>query len=550
MTPSAPSAPRATIVMTARERHALTERSIASILANTRPPFRLIYADGQTPPDLWRRLVTRASRGEFEIFDASPALWPTHARRELLDAIDTDYVVFLDNDVLVEPGWLDALVACADETGAGAVGPLYLIGAEGGQREVHMSHGELEWSDTPTGLVMREAHADSGTEAPTGDGGFERERCDFVEYHCVLARTDAVRDGAAIDPEIVCVHEHIHLALTLAQRGYPTWTEPAARVTYLAKAPWTIGELPHRRRRWSPAAGDASIAAFCRRWGVADDARSFSGVRHFLRKHHSNVDLVRLDALGRADLDEPMAAHELVHTRSALLDLTFARGWQLEERKDLAHLCEVAAILMNGGYRGCGRPFVAHLIGTAGVLMRYGFHEDIVAAGLMHAAYTHCPELPPGQKSSIETVCDVLGGAGSPLERRVRAYTRLGENLDAIASARRAADLSIEEAELVVLVAANEVDMALSGEYRYTGRASRLGAPGLALVRDVCAILGTRGLATTLERARAIPAAPPEIRTDLVGSYRIVGLERKPMVSAAFRAFDEQSAAAAIEYVD
>ena len=33
--------PRATIVMTARERHGLTERAIDSILSNTARPFRL-----------------------------------------------------------------------------------------------------------------------------------------------------------------------------------------------------------------------------------------------------------------------------------------------------------------------------------------------------------------------------------------------------------------------------------------------------------------------------------------------------------------------------
>ena len=538
MTPATPSKPRATIVMTARERHVLTERSIASILANTPPPFRLIYADGATPAPLWRRLVTRASRGEFEIFDPGPDPWPTHVRREVLDLVDTDYIVFIDNDVLVEPGWLDALVKCADETGAGAVGPLYLIGAED-DRAIHMSYGALDWRLTPSGLVMKEDHVDSGHDEPD-EGSLVRQRCDFVEYHCVLVRTEAVRDGTAFDPGIVCVHEHIHLALTLAQRGYPTWTEPASRVTYLSKEPWTLGEVPHRRARWSMAACDASIAAFCRRWGVDDDFRSFGGVRQFVRHHNRRVDLVRPEAIGRADLAVPMEPAELVHSRSELLDLSYVRGCDVDERRELAHYCDVASILMNGGYRGCGRSFAAHLIGTAGVLLRYGFTPELVLSGLMHAVYTHCPELPPGQKSSIETVCDILGGRGAPIEHRVRLYSRFGEDLSSLAASKRAEDLSIDEAEIVVLVAANDADMALSGEYRYTGRRSRVDAAGLALVRDVCRILGTEGLAATLERAREIPDAPPEVRAGSRMSYRIVGLERKPMLSKAFRAFDDQ----------
>ena len=50
-------APRISIVMTARERHGLSLRSIDSIFANTSLPFRLIYLDVQSPPAL------RASRG-------------------------------------------------------------------------------------------------------------------------------------------------------------------------------------------------------------------------------------------------------------------------------------------------------------------------------------------------------------------------------------------------------------------------------------------------------------------------------------------------------
>ena len=37
--------PRATIVMTARERHSLAEAAIESIVADTARPFRFIYLD-------------------------------------------------------------------------------------------------------------------------------------------------------------------------------------------------------------------------------------------------------------------------------------------------------------------------------------------------------------------------------------------------------------------------------------------------------------------------------------------------------------------------
>jgi len=534
--------PRATIVMTARERHGLTERAIDSILSNTARPFRLIYADGSTPDALRRRLQARSADGSFEILRVDPELWPTHIRRRVVGTVDTDYVVFVDNDVIVEPGWLEALVECADATNAGAVGPLYLIGGGSAPPRVHMAGGSLEWDDTPTGRVLREEHADAGADPGHLANHAVRAPCGYVEYHCVLVRTAAARDGAPFDPEIFCVHEHIDLSLTLAQRGYATWSEPKARVTYLATEPWALGELAYRRRRWSREQGDASIAAFCRKWGVADDERSFGGVRAFLREHVRRLDPLRPESFGRPDLGVAMRPDELVQTRSALLDLAFVRGYLPHERATIAHHCDVAAILMNGGYRPCGRPFVSHLIGTAGVLVRYGFRVDVVLAGLLHAAYTHCPELPPGQKSSIETVRDVLGGAGSPLERRVRAYSRRGEDLESLASQLdRVDELLVDDAEIVAMVAANEVDMTLGGEYRYTMRDDGLGTAELSLVRRVCAALGVPGLAATLDAAVAVPAAPAELRTRALGSYRIVGLERKPMVSRAFAEFDRSS---------
>jgi len=535
-------APRVTLLMTARERHRLTERAIDSILRNTACGYRLIYADGSTPDALRDRLRERAADGRLDVVRVDPELWPNDIRRQLIGSVDTEYVVFIDNDVIVEPGWLEALMACADETGAGAVGPLYLIGGGGAPARVHMAGGTIEWSDTPTGRVMRESHAHVNEDPDRLETPAVRAPCGYVEYHCVLVRTAAVRDGAPFDPRIRCVHEHIDLSLALERRGFATWMEPAARVTYLAAEPWALAEVPYRRRRWSHEAGDASIAAFCSKWGVANDERSFGGVRAFLHEHVRWLDPLRPEAIGRSDLAIAMRPEELVQTRSALLDLACARGYAPHEVAAIAHYCDIAAVLVNGGYRPCGRPFVSHLIGTAGVLARYGFRVEVVVAGLLHAAYTHCPELPPTGKSSIETVCEVLGGADSPVERRVRAYSRVGGRLRSIASwLDRTGDLGVGDAEIVAMVAANEVDMAFGGEFRYTMRDDSLRSEERELILRVCALLGVPGLPATLDAAPALPAAPREFKTRALASYRISGLDILPMVSGAFAAFDRSS---------
>lgn len=48
---------------------------------------------------------------------------------------------------------------------------------------------------------------------------------------------------------------------------------------------------------------------------------------------------------------------------------------------------EFATALFAGQFRGSGKPFVAHLVGTASILAAAGAPPDAVVAGLVHAAY-------------------------------------------------------------------------------------------------------------------------------------------------------------------
>ncbi len=77
--------PRATIVMIARERHALTETALEYVNRNTAQPYRLIYTDGQTPDWLWQRLAQRAPQWGLELMRQHEALWPSALRNRVLE---------------------------------------------------------------------------------------------------------------------------------------------------------------------------------------------------------------------------------------------------------------------------------------------------------------------------------------------------------------------------------------------------------------------------------------------------------------------------------
>lgn len=122
--------PLVTVVVVPRERFSLTKRSLESIYANTHSEFMLLYVDGGSPTSIKRYLAEESRKRGFRLVRTNHCMSPNMARNLALRYIDSKYVVFIDNDVLVEPGWLDALVQCAEATGAWVVGPVYLQGEE------------------------------------------------------------------------------------------------------------------------------------------------------------------------------------------------------------------------------------------------------------------------------------------------------------------------------------------------------------------------------------------------------------------------------------
>jgi GT2 family glycosyltransferase len=529
-----------TIVMTARERHALAEASIESIVRQTGRPYRFIYLDVQSPDWLRKTLSRRAGEWGLEVFRFDEPLWPHEARNRVVGSIDTDYVVFIDNDVFVEKGWLDALVACADETGAGIVGPLYLWGDGVHPPKIHMAGGKFTEEFTANGQRhLIDTRLLSEKDPSEVASTLHRQSCDFLEYHCTLARSDLVRDGTLLDPNIRCVHEHVDTALAVKQRGFPIFFEPASRVTYLGLADYKLDELEFFRWRWSIEETERNIATLSSKWNIANEDRSFKGVREFVYEHVSTADPIRFSPQIAADRRAPMRREDLGQTRSDLLDLARERGYRDRDLAIIADAYHLAHVLTAGGYRPCGRPFVNHLVGTASVLVRYDFNVETVAAGLMHAAYTHSHPHPEGPRAAVRALAAMLGGEGSPIERVVREYTRRESAWAALPAAdpdtESVSNLPVLEAEILAIAAANEIDMHLSGEVRYSGRSHAL-APGIVRkIARVCDVLGANGLADTLERARqGGAAAPVALMTNARDSYRIAWADQKlvPMYRA------------------
>ena len=95
-----------TIVVTPRERFGLSRASLESIYANTTVDFRLVYVNGNAPRRITSYLEQASQELGFELINSPTYLSPNQARNMGMASVDTPYVAFVDNDLIVTRGWL------------------------------------------------------------------------------------------------------------------------------------------------------------------------------------------------------------------------------------------------------------------------------------------------------------------------------------------------------------------------------------------------------------------------------------------------------------
>jgi GT2 family glycosyltransferase len=261
-------APSVTIIVVPRERFSFARRSLASIYKNTSSPFELIYVDAGTPTLLKKILYDEAEQKGFCLLSAPGYLSPNQARNFAWREVKTKYTVFIDNDALVTPGWLDALVRCADETGAWVVGPLYLIG-EIEKQTIHMAGGTVHIKEIQGQRVLYDEQYLFETPIAAVQTPLRRREWDYVEFHCMLVRTDVLIRVGPLDENLLSVQEHIDLCLSVKRAGGSVYMEPKAVTSYVLPPPFEWWDLPYFLLRWSEAWNLATVRYFNRKWGVS-----------------------------------------------------------------------------------------------------------------------------------------------------------------------------------------------------------------------------------------------------------------------------------------
>ncbi|MBD2253470.1 glycosyltransferase family 2 protein [Nostoc parmelioides] len=266
--------PDVTIIVSPRERFSCTREALESIYENSDYPFQLIYIDGASPRHIQKYLAEQAQQKQFHLIRTDYYLSPNHARNLGLGQVTTKYVVFIDNDVVVTPGWLKPLVQCAEETGATIVSPLICQGSPL-HTEVHCAGGEsrikVETKGDITRRKMIEKIYKQGRKVADVLPHLQRQQTGLAEFHCMMVRTEIFQQIGLLDEALLNTKEHVDLCILVADAGGTVYLEPESVMTYITSKPLEQTDINYYMLRWSDAWELASLKRLSEKWNLTED---------------------------------------------------------------------------------------------------------------------------------------------------------------------------------------------------------------------------------------------------------------------------------------
>ncbi len=285
-----------TLVVVPRERFSYSQESLESIYKDTDYPFELVYVDVCTPSHIQRYLEEQAQQKQFKLIRTPYYISPNQARnvglRHVMANVKSKYVVFIDNDVVVSPGWLRKLVECAEETGATVAGPLTCIGNQE-QKVIHNAGGEnkilTKVKNGNTKRFLKQKAYLTGRRVADVQDQLHRVQCDYVEFHCMLVRTEIFERIGLLDEGMLATREHIDLCMMVNQAGGTIYSERESvittdtlgigtnqeglkAVTGSIQIPgFELSDLPYFMLRWNDAWDLASLHHLRDKWNLSEN---------------------------------------------------------------------------------------------------------------------------------------------------------------------------------------------------------------------------------------------------------------------------------------
>jgi len=229
--------------------------------------MRIICIDAGSPRPIANELARLARIHDIGLVRTEHFLTPNEARNLALTHIDTEFVVFVDNDVVVEPGWLEPLEQCARETDAWIVGALQMSGPRG-QQVVHHAGGDAHIDAHKQWFVESHGYQELPlAEAPV----LERTPTEEAEFHCMLVRREVFERLGPLDEQLHSTLEHCDLSMQVREAGGGVWLEPESHVTFVLPRWVARSDRPYWVLRWCDPWTETSLRRFADKWHLADD---------------------------------------------------------------------------------------------------------------------------------------------------------------------------------------------------------------------------------------------------------------------------------------
>ena len=270
--------PQVTLVVVPRERFSYTRESLESIYRDTTYPFDLVYVDGNSPEHIREYLEEQSIDKNFKLIRTENYLSPNQARNIGLKYVKTKYLVFVDNDIHVAPGWLEKLVQCAEETESAVVCPLVCIGKDL-HSKIHLAGGEariiLEIQNEQARRKVHEKHYFVNRPVAEVRDQLKRRECEFAEFHCMLVRTDVFETIGLLDEKLLSTREHIDFSMTVTNAGEKIYCEPDSVVTYVPDSGFELSDMTYFMLRWSDEWDLASLKRFRKKWDITKKDKYF-----------------------------------------------------------------------------------------------------------------------------------------------------------------------------------------------------------------------------------------------------------------------------------
>lgn len=263
--------PVVTLVVVPRERFSVARESLESIFEHTADtPYELVYVDGGSPPALRDWLAATAEARDFTLVRTHCYLSPNRARNIGLAHVRTKYLVFVDNDVIVSPGWLGALIHCAEETGAGVVTPLTCEGTPLHQT-IHCAGGSVDIVEAGSQRKLVERMHSQKHAVAKLRPQMRRAETGLAEFHCMLVRSSVFDKTGPLDEQFLNTKEHLDFCMLLRRGGEQVYFEPESVVTYIFDRPLSLSDYAYFMLRWSDDWEVRSLRRMMQKWDLPED---------------------------------------------------------------------------------------------------------------------------------------------------------------------------------------------------------------------------------------------------------------------------------------